>query len=573
MRLKDPPLRLGAGDPGEVPGAGDSTDGPDGSPATANEVALAPEAIILEAPLSPALRLGAGVALLAAVVLRFWTPSALWLDEALTVDIARAPVHLIPGLLRHDGAPPLFYVLLHYWMDVFGQSDLATRSLSGVIGLVNLPVAWITGYRFGCHHWSLADAPEAEKVSRLRRGRAVAWAVTMLVASSPFVIYYDTEARMYGLVILLGTLLVLAFTWLLERPGPLPALSIAAIASALLYSHYWAFYALGVLGVISLWAAVKGPHRRAWRYATAGLVLAALSFAPWFPTFWFQLHHTGTPWAAPAGLTVVVFAVTQFAGGNTDPGRALATIFFLFGILAVAGMSFDRWRVLLDLRTRPGVRTVAFGALAVLIIGVLADKFSGNTFADRYTAVVAFATLLVMAYGLTSFSDVRTRRLLLALAVVCGLFAAIPNAFISRTQAGQVGAAIAARAKPNAVVAYCPDQLGPAVSRVLDDRFKEIAFPRFNAPEIVNWVDYLKVARAASPAKFVAKVKAMAGKTGTVYYVWTPGYVGFGSKCSAIADALHRWPGHTQKVLVHEHGPATPFEVYEGETLDVFSPR
>ena len=47
------------------------------------------------------------LALAAALVLRFWTPSALWLDEALTVDIARAPLHEIPVLLRDDGAPPL----------------------------------------------------------------------------------------------------------------------------------------------------------------------------------------------------------------------------------------------------------------------------------------------------------------------------------------------------------------------------------------------------------------------------------------------------------------------------------
>jgi hypothetical protein len=54
--------------------------------------------------------------LVLAVWLRFWTPSALWLDEALTVDIARAPLHQIPQLLRHDGAPPLYYYLLHFWM-------------------------------------------------------------------------------------------------------------------------------------------------------------------------------------------------------------------------------------------------------------------------------------------------------------------------------------------------------------------------------------------------------------------------------------------------------------------------
>ena len=78
-----------------------------------------------------------GVVLVVAVgiVLRFDTRSALWLDEALTVNISSLPLHTIPGALRDDGAPPAYYVLLHFWMQVFGTSDLATRSLAGVIGV------------------------------------------------------------------------------------------------------------------------------------------------------------------------------------------------------------------------------------------------------------------------------------------------------------------------------------------------------------------------------------------------------------------------------------------------------
>ena len=79
----------------------------------------------------------AAVAVVAAsLVLRFWTRSDLWLDEALTVNIASQPLHQIPSLLRRDGAPPLYYFMLHVWMGWFGHSDVATRSLSGVVGVV-----------------------------------------------------------------------------------------------------------------------------------------------------------------------------------------------------------------------------------------------------------------------------------------------------------------------------------------------------------------------------------------------------------------------------------------------------
>jgi hypothetical protein len=511
--------------------------------------------------------------LVLAVWLRFWTPSALWLDEALTVDIARAPLHQIPQLLRHDGAPPLYYYLLHFWMEVFGQSNLGTRSLAGVIGVINLPIAWLTGYRVGSRWWATESISPEDRRERDRKGRVTAWAVTLLVASSPFVVYYDTEARMYGPVIFLGTLTVLSYMYILRRPSLWNALGLAVITSALLYSHYWAFYSTAVAGIGTTWCAWKGPYQRPCRYALAGIVLACVSFVPWLPTFLYQAHHTGTPWAAPAELTVVVFTVTQFAGGNSDPGRALAVLFFFLTLLAICGLPLDRWRVVLDLRSRPGVRLLAISVLATIVLGVLTGRLTGSTFADRYTAMIVFPALVIMAYGLTAISDTRTRNGFLAIAVFLGFLAAIPNAFLSRTQAGQVGVAIEARATAHDIVAYCPDQLGPAVSRVLDGRYQEITFPRQTPPEIVDWVNYLNVVRGTPPGPFVTKVEAMAGSTGSVFYVWAPGYTGFAFKCQQIADALARWPRHHQTVVVKALGSDTPFEIYEGETLDRFAPN
>ena len=56
----------------------------------------------------------AGLVVVGFVVLRFWTTSQLWLDEAQTVGISRLGLTSIPGALRHDGSPPLFYFVLHF---------------------------------------------------------------------------------------------------------------------------------------------------------------------------------------------------------------------------------------------------------------------------------------------------------------------------------------------------------------------------------------------------------------------------------------------------------------------------
>src|SRR5256885_8101277 len=83
------------------------------------------------------------------VVLRFLTTSHLWLDEALTVNIARLPLSRIPDALRHDGSPPLYYLLLHGWITVLGAGDVAVRALSATFAVATLPLMWLAGLRLG----------------------------------------------------------------------------------------------------------------------------------------------------------------------------------------------------------------------------------------------------------------------------------------------------------------------------------------------------------------------------------------------------------------------------------------
>lgn len=520
--------------------------------------------------LDVAVKIGVLATLVLGVALRFVARSPLWLDEALTVDISRRSLGAIPHLLRDDGAPPLYYFLLHFWMKLVGTGDVAVRALAGIFGVANLPLAWLAGYRVGSRWWSLAEADEADRVDRERRGRTTGWTVTLILAASPFAVYYDTEARMYALVLLLGTLGLVAATSLLRRPGPLPALGLAIVAACLLYSHYWSLYVCAVAGVVSLVAAWRGPHRRAARWGLAGLAAAAVSFIPWLPTFLFQLHHTGTPWATPADYTAVVYAFTEFAGGDSTPGRALALVLFFLLLLALFGAPVDRRHVMLDLRTRPGVRLLTVGVVATLLLAIVAGKVSGSTFADRYTSVIAFPAFLVFAYGLTVLSDARVRAGLLALVVALGFAAAIPNATLLRTQAGQVAAAIDARVVAGDVVAYCPDQLGPSVSRLVTAPVAELTFPRGAPPQIVDWVDYLAVVRRANPSRFAARLERLAGNH-PIFLVEAPGYEGFGNDCEDIALDLGR--AHSERTLVADQPADTSFEIYEGMSLVQFTPR
>ena len=472
-----------------------------------------------------------GVVLAVGLVLRFWTRSGLWLDEALTVNIARLPLHDIPDALKHDGAPPLYYYLLHFWMVLFGQSNSAVRALSGLFAVATLPVAWLCGRRLG--------------------GRAVAWTMLVLVASAPFAVYYATESRMYALVILLTGCGFLALGRAADRPRPGNLIAVAVVTAALLYTQYWSIYLVAMVGIWMVASIVRTrrhghPEEAPWA-ALLAVAAGCLLFVPWVPTFLYQSRHTGTPWAAPPNFSAVINALTGFTdnqgstlASGTNQGRLLAVIYFAMLALAVFGVGRSGRIIELDLRTRPRSRSLGFVVLGTLFAAIAGGIVTSSAFSSRYAAVVFLPFLLLVALGTATLLNPRARVIVVGLAVVAGLVSSAQNVTTQRTQANNVAAAINAQAKPGDVIAFCPDQLGPAVYRQIDHpaQYDMLTFPRRTGPAIVDWVDYADAVHRADPNAFAADLIRQAGTTHHIWLVWEPNYETYSIKCETIATDL-----------------------------------
>lgn len=466
-----------------------------------------------------------GVVLAASVVFRFWTRSDLWFDEALSVNISRLPLGKISEALRHDGHPPLYYYLLHLWMDVFGIGDVAVRALSGLFSLATLPLVWFAGRRIG--------------------GKRVAWIAVLVIATSPFAFRYATEARMYSMVMFLVVAGYLALRRALDDPK-LPWLALlAVITAALAFTQYWNLYLIGVVGAALLYRALRAPDRADRRTATrifAAMALGAATFLAWLPVFLDQVRHTGTPWGDPQFPWVILpRALIAFAGTERD-GEAfvLAFVLLVLMLLAIFGNAVDDRRIELDVRTRPAVRWEWAAAFGALLVGGGLSYIGNTTFQPRYAATVYVLFALVVAFGVVAFGDRRIQVGVVAIVVMLGFGGAVRNTRTNRTQASQVADVIARESKPGDVVAYCPDQDGPAVSRLLRDvhGLDQLTFPDGAGPERVNWSDYLDRIHRADPAKFVQRVLGRAGDK-TVWYVSTPGLLHFEGKCEAVANAFN----------------------------------
>src|SRR3954453_14722334 len=189
-----------------------------------------------------------------------------WIDEGISVGIASHPFADIPRVLSQDGNPPLYYLLLHGWMQVTGASEAATRILSLVLAILAAPASFWAGAR-------LFD----------RRAGALAAAGA---AGSPFLTYYAQETRMYSLVVLLSILASASFVLAFVRGERRHVAWLGVWLALLLYTHTWGlFLATAMAGAwLVMW-------RRGQLAARDGLRVAAgvaLLYAPWLPFVVFQ---------------------------------------------------------------------------------------------------------------------------------------------------------------------------------------------------------------------------------------------------------------------------------------------
>jgi Dolichyl-phosphate-mannose-protein mannosyltransferase len=172
-----------------------------------------------------------------------------------------------------DLNPPLFFVLA-WALERLGDPPQLIRLVSLLAGSAAIPLTYLLGL------WTV--------------GRRAALVGGALVALSPFLIFYTTEARAYGLVLCLAVLCTLVLLKALntDRLGWWAAYS--ACSCALIYTHYPPLFLL--LGQFA-WAFWTRPEARG--ALVAANVAAAIAYLPWLPTV---LDNTRSPGAKTIGI-------------------------------------------------------------------------------------------------------------------------------------------------------------------------------------------------------------------------------------------------------------------------------
>ena len=193
-----------------------------------------------------------GSLILFAFVIRLYRLDAqsIWWDEGHSLQMASAPIAQIPTLPGMDVHPPGYFVALHGWISLIGDSQFSIRYLSLCFSLLTVALL----LRFG----------------RVLGGLSVGWWAALLTAVSPFYVAYAQEVRMYAMVTFWATASVYFLWRFLQDKDPLSHLrgklwliGYVLTTTLSLYTHYFTLFLIAFQNVVWLIWLWRGHYHSA----------------------------------------------------------------------------------------------------------------------------------------------------------------------------------------------------------------------------------------------------------------------------------------------------------------------
>jgi uncharacterized membrane protein len=303
---------------------------------------------------------------------------SLWRDEAFSVILAQYAISDIIQLTAGDFTPPLYYLILHVWIYLFGSSEIAVRLLSTCFYSLLLPYVYI--------------------FIRQIDPRKKSWLpllATCLVSINPMIVYYAFEARAYMLMVLLTVMTTVYFLQTKWR-------WYVVCATCGLYTHPYIVFILLVHVLYMLYVKNKTEIRT---FLMCALVIIVL-YIPWLFTIYFQIQRGGSMWFFPVDVNLI-----QAVLGNIYTGYEGTPHFFWqwSKVLSLAIMSAIVSGVLY-----PSIRKdYRFFLLAWLIVPlgiVISVSFVRPIFVARYILYTTIAEIILITIGIYAirYAAIRT---------------------------------------------------------------------------------------------------------------------------------------------------------------------
>jgi uncharacterized membrane protein len=230
------------------------------------------------------------------VTLPFISSAPISIDEPFSIFYAQQDLNDMMSFLNLGNNPPLHFIVLHYWVELFGIGSISVRSLSLVFSLLTIPVLY--------------------KFSRKIFNANYSIIIVSFFIFSTFNHFHALEARVYSLMVLLVVLIFYEIYKLVFNDG-FSFFKLAIWNALLMYSHYLGAITIGVeLLILSVF--YYKLTKKSISYFFLSGVISIILFAPGLLVFFVRVKdfsNNGT-WVSPPQLGELYGNVVRFLNGK-----------------------------------------------------------------------------------------------------------------------------------------------------------------------------------------------------------------------------------------------------------------
>ena len=323
------------------------------------------------------------------------TKADIWHDEGYTAAIIKQPLIDIIYTTTTDVHPPFYYIIMHFWQLLFGDSIISLRSFSAACGVITIALLFFL----------------LQKIFSKR----IAIFGAFLAALGPFLIHYSDEARMYALAALIGVAATYAFIMAVDRKDKKTWWILYGFLVAIgIYTQYFLALLLPA-HFVYLWLKIGGNRTAVIKiFTNKNIWLAAglcfLLFLPWLPVMISQVGRVnGEFWIPEVNKFTIPTTLSMFLTYDERIVRyfGLLLLPIMLIVSLVLARKFHKYRAAIWLMT-------IWSFLPMIIIYTLSK--GRPIYLDRYFtySAPAFYSLIAIYIGII-FSSKRIRNISLSI--------------------------------------------------------------------------------------------------------------------------------------------------------------
>ena len=192
----------------------------------------------------------------------------LWLDEAMSYLFSTEKIFVYNGSIEQytifsDTHPPFYYLLLNFWVLLFGKSEITMRMLSLIFSFLSAIIVYLI-----CAFYS--------------KDKTVNFLAVLIFLLNPLVNSQANNVRMYTLLIFLLSLSYLFLIYFIKYQKNYLLFFLALFSILALYTHYFSIFTLIGLFFIEIFSfKSKRINMTCLKLLLFKDLIVTLSFIPW----------------------------------------------------------------------------------------------------------------------------------------------------------------------------------------------------------------------------------------------------------------------------------------------------